>query len=390
MKYVVIGASAAGISAVQKLRELNPQAEITLISKDTEIYSRCILYHYLEGTRTLEELNFAGMDFDKRMNIHWIKGTSVVGIDAELQIIQLDDGRKVEYDELCIASGAHTNYPPIPGLREGNNIVGFRDLSDAEEIGRNLENIKNIFVMGAGLVGIDVIAGLLPYKKNITLADMGPYMMPIQLDEYSAKIYQDLFSSEGVKQYYGMGAKEFVLEENNNCYKVILQNGEEILTDLVINCAGVRANIEFLEGSGIECDRFGLLIDEYGRTNVMHVYGAGDVTGRSPVWPVAVKEGIVAAYRMCGIEKSIEDYFSLKSSMHFLDVPTLSVGKVNCYDDTYMAEIQKGNGRYKKIVCKEGIVVGALLQGDLSDGGILTECIRLKKSIQEYKEAKTR
>lgn len=390
MKYVVIGASAAGISAVQKLWELNPQAEITLISKDREIYSRCILYHYLEGTRTLEELNFAGMDFDKRRNIHWIKGTSVVGIDAESQTIQLDNGEKVEYDELCIASGAHTNYPPIPGLREGNNIVGFRDLSDVEKIERNLGNIKNIFVMGAGLVGIDVIAGLLPYKKNITLADMGPYMMPIQLDEYSAKIYQDLFSSEGVKQYYGMGAKEFVLDEDNNCYKVILQNGEEILTDLVINCAGVHANIEFLEGSGIACDRLGLLTDEYGRTNAPHVYGAGDVTGRSPVWPVAVKEGIVAAYHMCGIEKSIEDYFSLKSSMHFLDVPTLSVGKVNGYDDTYMAETQKGNGWYKKIVYKEGIVVGALLQGDLSDGGILTECIRLKRSIQEYKEAKLR
>lgn len=382
MKYVVIGASAAGISAVQKLRELNPEGEIVLISKDTEIYSRCILYRYLEGTRTLEELNFAGLDFADGLKIDWLRGAAVTGLDTGRNVVILEDGCEVDYDSLCIAAGSHTNAPPIPGLREGKNIVGFRDLSDVMYIKERLPQVQDIFVMGAGLVGIDVIAGLLPYHKNITLADMGPYMLPIQLDRDTAKTYQDLFAAEGVKQYYGMGAREFVLDEQGRCFKVILQDGTEIPTDMVINCAGVRANVEFLKGSGVECDRYGLLIDPQGRTNIENIYGAGDVTGRSPIWPSAVREGLIAAYSMSGMEREMGEYFSQKSSMHFFDIPTLSIGNVNGYDETCVEEIVKdGAGNYKKIVSKDGVIIGALLQGDLTGSGELAEAVRQKVGV---------
>lgn len=382
MKFVVIGASAAGVNAVQKLRELNPDDEIVLISKDTEIYSRCILYRYLEGTRTLEELNFAGFDFVKGMSITWLRGLEVTGVDINRNAVILDQGNEVYFDKLCIATGSHTNFPPIPGLREGNNIVGFRNLSDAAFVKEMLPDAEHIFVMGAGLVGIDVIAGLFPYHKKITLVDMGPYMMPVQLDRDTAKTYQDLFAAEGVKQYYNMGAKEFVLDENGSCYKVILHDHTEVPTDLVINCAGVRPNVEFLSGSGIECDRYGLLIDEYGKTNIENIYGAGDVTGRCPVWPAAVREGMIAAYSMSGIEKKLGDYFAEKSSMHFLDIPTISIGNVNHYDETYEEEIIKDElGNYKKIVSRDGIVAGALLQGDLTGSGKLAESVRKNGTV---------
>lgn len=383
MRFVVIGASAAGITAVQKLRECNPEAEITLISKDTQVYSRCILYHHLDQTRTLEEMNFAGLDFDSNLHIQWMKGTEAVSVDTIRKIVHTDQNTDVPYDRLCIATGSHSNFPSIPGLREGKNILGFRDLSDADKIMTFLKQAKNIFVMGAGLVGIDVITGLLPHKKNIWLADMGPYMLPIQLDEYAAGVYQKLFSEKGVVQYYGMGAREFVLNEEGNCCKVILQDNTELQVDLVINCTGVRANTEFLEGSGIAYDRFGLLIDEYGRTNVEDVYGAGDVTGRSPVWPVAVREGMTAAYAMSGKRKIKEEYFAQKSSMHFLDIPTVSIGKVNRYDESYQELVQKDDERYMKIVIKEGIVVGVLLQGDISKSGVLMKMISQKKPVSE-------
>lgn len=120
MKFVVIGASAAGISAVQKLRELNPEGEIVLISKDTEIYSRCILYRYLEGTRTLEELNFAGFDFADGLKIDWLRGVAVTGLNTERNVVDLEDGREVDYGRLCIATGSHTqcSADPRPPGRE--------------------------------------------------------------------------------------------------------------------------------------------------------------------------------------------------------------------------------------------------------------------------------
>lgn len=388
MRFVVLGASAAGTNVVRKLRELNKDAEIIMVSEDTSIYSRCILYHHLKGERTLEELNFVGPCFEERMNITWINGVRATGVDIENKRVLFSDHRSIEYDKLCIATGSHPNFFPIPGLREGMNITGFRNFVDVEFIEERLETAENIFVMGAGLVGIDVVAGLLPHGKNITLVDMAPYMLGIQLDDYSAGVYGRMFAEKGVKQYYNMGAKEFVLDENSNCYKVILNDGTEIDTDLVINCAGVRANVEFLEGSGIECDKFGLVFDEKGQTNVPDIYGAGDVSGRAPIWPVAVKEGMIAAYNMSGIEKSMDDFFASKSTMNFLGLPSMSLGQANRYDDTYTEEIYKDEekGIYKKVVHKDGVITGAILQGDLSYSGVLTQLIRRKIDVSRIKK----
>ena len=388
MKYVVIGASAAGTNVVSTLRKLNPEAEITMISKDTAIYSRCILYHHLKGERSLEQLNFVGPDFEKRMNLNWIKGVAASTVDCDRNVVVLSDGREVEYDSLCIATGSHPNFFPIPGLREGKNITGFRDFCDVEFIEERIKDAENIFIMGAGLVGIDVVAGLVKYHKNITLVDMAPYMLGIQLDDYSAGVYGDMFAKEGVKQYYNMGAKEFVLDEEGNCYKVILNDGTEIPTDLVINCAGVRANVEFLQDSKLECDRFGLIFDENGRTNVPNVFGAGDVSGRNPIWPVAVKEGIVAAYNMSGLKKSMDDFFASKSTMNFLGLASMSLGQANRYDDSHTEVIFKDPEKkiYKKIVHKDGVITGAILQGDLSYCGVLTQLIRRKIDVSKVKK----
>ena len=388
MKYVVIGASAAGTNVVRKLRELNPDAEIVMISEDTTIYSRCILYHHLKGERDLEGLNFVGPDFEKRMNINWIKGVKATGVDTDSNVVFLNNGEEVTYDSLCIATGSHPNFFPIPGLREGKNITGFRNFCDVEFIEERLDKANNIFIMGAGLVGIDVIAGLVKYGKNITLADMGPYMLPIQLDEYAANVYGKMFEEKGVKQYYSMGAKEFVLDEEGNCYKVILNDGTEIPTDLVVNCAGVRSSVEFLQGSKLECDRFGLIFDETGRTNIPNVYGAGDCSGRNPIWPVAVKEGMIAAYNISGVPRKMDDFFAPKSTMNFLGLASMSLGNPNRYDETHSVEIYKDPKKkiYKKIVHKDGVIVGAILQGDLSYSGVLTQMIRRKIDITKVKK----
>ncbi len=386
-KYVVIGASAAGCNAIKEIRKLKPDCQITLISTDKTIYSRCILYHHLKGIRTLEQLNFMEPNFEEVYKVNWLRGKTATGVDTDANLVKLDDGTTVEYDALLIATGSHTNFPPIPGLREGTNIVGFRNFDDIEKIEAVLPDIQNIFIMGAGLIGIDAAAGLVPYHKNVTIADMGPYMLPIQLDAEASQTYIDLFAKEGVRQFYNMGAKEFRLDETGRCYEVEMGDGTIVPVDLVINCAGVRSNVEFLADSKIECDRFGLLFDHQGRTNIPNVFGAGDVSGRAPIWPVAVKEGIIAAGNMCGKAMSMDDFFASKSTMNFLGVPTLSVGSPNKYDESHEVVIERDKkGNYKKIVSKDGVITGALIQGDLSYAGVLTQLIRRKIDVSKVKK----
>lgn len=386
MRYVVLGASAAGINGIRELRKLDKESEIILISKDKEMYSRCILHHYLGGERTIPELNFAETNFEELYNVQWIKGTACTAVKPEEQKVVLENGEEVAYDKLLIATGSHTFIPPVKGLKEAKNVVGFRNIEDIEVLKEASKTHKNFLVMGAGLVGLDCTCGLLEVGVNVTLVEMADWMLVKQLDPRAAKTYQDAFEAKGVKQYYGDGIAEAVLNEEGMITSVVLASGTEIPCDFVVVTAGVRSNVEFLEGSGIETNKFGLVYDETGKTSDDNIYGAGDVSGMRPIWPVAVKEGIIAASNMTGHPRKMTDFFASKSTMNFLGIPSMSLGNVNPEDDKYAVEIKETKDSYKKIVHQDGKIVGAILQGDLAYGGILQQLIARKIDITKVKK----
>ena len=386
MRYVVIGASAAGISGIRELRKLDKTSEIILISKDKEIYSRCILHHYLGGHRTVPELNFAESNFEELYQVQWIKGKACTGVRPAEKKVALEDGQEVSYDKLLIATGSHTFIPPIKNLKEANNVIGFRNIEDIETLKEVAKTHKNILVMGAGLVGLDCTSGLLELGVNVTMVEMAGWMLVRQLDPRAAKTYQDTFAAKGVKQYYGDGIAEAVMNEDGNITSVILSSGTEIPCDYVVVTAGVRSNVEFLGGSGIETSKFGLVYDVTGKTSNDDIYGAGDVSGTSPIWPVAVKEGIIAASNMAGVPRKMTDFFASKSTMNFLGIPSMSLGNVNPEDDAFSVEIRDTGASYKKIVHQDGKIVGAILQGDLAYGGILQQLIARRIDVTKVKK----
>ena len=382
MRYVVVGASAAGITGAKTLREIDKEAEIIIVSKDEHIISRCMLHHYIKGERTVEQLNFANPEnVIEAYNLKWIKGIEVVGIDPKEKVLSLSNGETLSYDKVLIATGASSFVPPVENLREANHVVGLRNLEDAIEIREKASHVKNVVVLGAGLVGIDAVTGLLDYDVHVTLVEMGKRILPIQLDEYTAGVYQKRFEENGVDIKLGVSAQKVIIDEHKNPTGLQLNTGEVIPCELIIVATGVRANVKFLEGSGIETDRFGLIISPQGLTNTRDVYGAGDVTGRNPIWPNAVKEGMVAANNMMGIEIYMTDFFSSKNTMNFLGLPTISLGIPIKPDDTYKEEIEQQGRDYKKIIHKNGKIYGAIIQGDLSYVGVLTQLVKFKIDV---------
>ncbi|MDM0796359.1 FAD-dependent oxidoreductase [Clostridium perfringens] len=386
MRYIVVGASAAGISGAKTLRELDKDAEIILVSKDENVYSRCILHHYISGHRDIEALDFTDRDFFEKYNIEWKKGLEVKSIDDREHIIGLSNGESLKYDKILLATGASAFIPPVENLREAKNVVGLRNLEDAIKIKEEAEKVKNVVVLGAGLVGIDAIAGLVGKNLNVTLVEMGDRVLPIQLDKYASSKYEKRFEDAGVKLKLGVRAEKVLIDENKNPKALLINTGEEIPCELIIGATGVRSNVAFLKDSSIETDRFGLIINEKGETNARDVYGAGDITGRNPIWPTAVKEGIIAANNMVGNEIFMEDFFGSKNTMNFLGLTTMSLGVVNVPDDSYTEEIDISGENYKKIIHKDGKIYGAIIQGDLSYAGVLTQLIKEKIHVSKVKK----
>ena len=387
MRYVVIGASAAGISGAKTLRELDKEAEIVLVSKDENVYSRCILHHYISNHRDVDALNFTSKEFFEENNITWMKGLEVKALNDKDQVLELSSGETLSYDKLLVCSGASAFIPPVPGLREGNNVVGLRNLDDAILIKEQAKKVKNVVVLGAGLVGIDAVSGLLGQGLNISLVEMSNKILPLQLDKHASDVYEKKFIEEGVSLKLDVKAEKLLLDENNNPKALLLNTGEEVPCELVVVATGVRSNIAFMENSNVECDRFGLIIDAKGKTNVENIYGAGDVTGRNPIWPTAVKEGIIAAHNMLGKEMIMTDFFGSKNTMNFVGIATMSLGMVETADETYIVETKVEGDNYKKIIHKDGKIYGAIIQGDLSYAGVLTQLI--KENIDVSKVTKS-
>ena len=385
-KFVVIGASAAGINCAKTLRQNDKESEIILISKDDKVYSRCILHHYIDGRREIDALDFTPKDFFEKYNIKWIKGVEVIGIDTDKKIIKISNNENISYDKVLLATGASSFLPPIENLRTANNVIGLRNLDDAIKIKEKAKEVKNIAILGAGLVGVDVLAGLLHYDVNISLIEMGDRLLPLQLDKYAASVYEEKLRKKGVNLKFNVRAEKVIVDEENNPKAIMLSTGEEVPCDLIVACAGVRSNIEFLKDSKIECDKFGLIINEKGETNIKDVYGAGDITGRNPIWPTAVKEGIIAANNMTNRKSEMDDFFGSKNTMNFCGLATMSLGIVNKPDETYKEVIEKKNEDYKKIIYKDGLIHGAIVQGDLSYVGVLTQLIKDKINVDKVKK----
>ena len=218
MKYVVLGSSAAGINGIRELRKLDKESEIILISKDREIYSRCILHQYLGGERNIEQLCFVEKNFEDCYQVKWIKGKACVGLKRQEKQVLLEDGTLISYDKLLIATGSHTFIPPVKHLKEAKNVIGFRNIEDIDTLKEVAKTAKHIVVMGAGLVGLDCACGFLELGVKVTLVEMAGWLLSKQLDERAAKTYQEAFSKQGIMQYYGVGISEVILDEENNIY----------------------------------------------------------------------------------------------------------------------------------------------------------------------------
>lgn len=374
MMYVILGVGAAGISAAKTIRQHDKDASVIMISSDRSVHSRCMLHKYISGERDEKTLSFVPEGFFEEENIYWYPETCASQIDTDGQNVILDDGTKIHYDKLLIATGADSFIPPVGDFRTASNVYGLRNLSDAQAIRERGKTAGKVLVIGAGLVGLDAAYGFLEEGKDVTVVEMAERILPLQLDACAGKEYQKLFEQAGCRFLLGRKAEQTVLDRENAVTTVILDDGTEIGCDLVIVAAGVRPAIACVKGSRIFADRF-IQVDEYMQTTCKDVYAAGDVTGIAGIWPNAMKQGAVAGSNMCGIRQQYLDRYGMKNTINFFGLTTLSLGRgVEADGDEVIVREDRRN--YKRAIIRDGKLDSILLQGDIDYSGIYQYLIK--------------
>ncbi|MDR1932242.1 MAG: FAD-dependent oxidoreductase [Spirochaetales bacterium] len=379
MKHLIIGVGAAGISAARTILKEKPEDSVVLVSQDEEVYSRCMLHKLISGERDAAGLNFVNDGLLEHKNLEWIKGKTVTRLEAATKSVYAGDEKIASGDTILIATGANSVTPPIGELRTAKNAFGLRHLPDARGIASCAKNAKEVVIIGAGLVGLDAAYALLELGKKLTIIEMAPTVLAINLDAHAAAAYQKLFEDKGVVFHLARKVVNTRGDGRGNITAVELDNGSLIPCDMVVMAVGVRPAIGFLEGSGIKTER-AIVVDDYLESSEPGIYAAGDVAGFSGVWPNAQKQGEIAAYNMCGTKWIYDDRFAIKNTVNFFGLLSLSVGAINPADGDEVL-VKEDRLNYRKLILRGGVPMGIILQGEIGGSGFWLHLIKNKMRI---------
>ena len=389
MKHLIIGAGAAAMTAVRTILKEKSEDKIIVVSEDEVVYSRCLLHKFISGERDETNLNFVNDNILESPNVQWIKGKTITRLDGEAKTVYAGDEMLASADTVLIATGASSITPPIGELRTAKNAFGLRHLSDARAIVERMQKAQKIAVIGAGLVGLDAVYGILESKggeaKDITVIEMAPSVLAVNLDAHAGEAYQRLFEKHGVKFYL---ARKVVNTKSTgeNINALELDGGTEIPCDMVIMAVGVRPAAAFLAGGasspgGVELtERGAVKVGDYLETNISGIYAAGDVAGLSGNWPNAQKQGEIAAYNMTGTKWAYEDRFALKNTANYFGLISLSLGAIHPQEGDEVL-VQEDKNNYRVLILREGVPTGIILQGEIGNTGFWQHLIKNKIRI---------
>jgi NADPH-dependent 2,4-dienoyl-CoA reductase/sulfur reductase-like enzyme/rhodanese-related sulfurtransferase len=278
-KIIVIGGLSAGPSAAAKARRENEKAEIILFEKSPNIsYATCGIPYALSGViPSRDKLLVVEADLLRdRFNIDVRLGEEVLDILPEKkQIVTTKD--VYDYDSLVFTTGARPNVPPIKNLNQALNWSTCRSLADFDKIMKEgiLDSVKNITVLGSGLIGVEVAENIAELGKSVTLIEGNTQILPMWQPKFS-NIAQKELERHQIKVITGHYAKAFITEKDV-IKQIDLGNGEQIDTDFVIVSTGIKPNTEILLNKGAEALPNGALkVNEKMETSIKDIYAAGD------------------------------------------------------------------------------------------------------------------
>jgi NAD(P)H-nitrite reductase large subunit len=397
MRYVIIGGSAAGISAIEAIRSIDRESPIDLFSDEaTPLFSRVLLPYYVAEELSKPLLNFRSADFFEQNRITPHLGLRVQKISIDSKTIHTQNGDSHPYDKLLLATGGNPIVPSIPGI-EKEGISTLKTMADAERI-YNLKGRKAV-VIGAGSVGVESCISLKRRGMEVTLLEQLAHVLPTVFDEEAASIVRKRIENLGIKTITGEKALRFT---GNGRVKSVITDSREIECDMVVVAVGVKPAIELAQTAGIEMGSLGgIKVNNRMMTNMSDVYSAGDVTETyditrdsnwiNAIWPCAVEQGRIAGLNMAGRETPYEGSFRRNSIGNFIGVPAISMGLTQAETcstceggETFQEIRKKTKDTYKKLVLKNGRLVGAILVGQTQKAGLFFVLLKKRINVSEY------
>ena len=306
--HVIVGASLAGAKAAETLREEGFDGRVVLVGSEGERpYERPPLSKdYLRGEVGREKVYVHDDAFYSEHDIELRLATTAVDLDASRKQLTLDDGDRLSYDRLLLATGSEPRRLTIPGA-DLDGVLYLRSVHDSDLLRELLDRGGAVVVVGAGWIGAEVAASARQRGLDVTVVE--PASVPLErvMGAEVGAIYRDIHTDHGVEMLMGTGVEAF--EGDEAVERVRTSDGRVIECDFVVVGVGVQPRIQLAEQAGLDVDN-GILVDEQLETSMPGVFAAGDVANarhrfygeriRVEHWANALHQGPAAARSMLG------------------------------------------------------------------------------------------
>ncbi|MBI3095205.1 MAG: NAD(P)/FAD-dependent oxidoreductase [Rhodocyclales bacterium] len=395
MKHVIIGNGPTGLVAAETLRRLQPDAEIALIGDEAEPpYSRMAIPYFLIGKIADSGTHLRkSHDHYARERIHLIEGR-VVKVDAPAKQLEFASGERLPYDRLLIATGSQPIRPKVAGM-DLANVHTCWTIEDARAIAAKAKPGSRVLQLGAGFIGCIIMESLAARGVELTVVEMGDRMVPRMMTPKAGAMIKAWVEKKGVAVH--VNAAITAIEQKDGALAVKLSTGGELAADLVICAAGVRPNIEFLQGSGVAMER-GIRVDAGMRTSVADIYAAGDVTEAADfhtgkpelnaIQPNAVDQARIAAHNMAGGEAVSGGSLAI-NVLDTLGLISTSFGQwqgvAREQGGAGVERVDEDNYRYLSLQFKGDVLIGATSIGWTDHVGALRGLVQTQAPLGEWK-----
>jgi nitrite reductase (NADH) large subunit len=387
---VIIGLGVTGATAAIKLREISPDAKISVFTDEKyQHYLRPRLYEVVAGEKRPEEIYSYPAGFFEKRNISIDFRRRAVELDLAKKQVLLAGGSQVNYDKLLLANGARAFLPPINGV-EKKGVFTLRTIEDALAIREYSKKVKKVIVAGGGLLGLEFAVCARKLGKAVDVLEIRPRLLSRQLDEDGATMLKSKLEDLGIKTSLGVKVNEILGHDQVN--GVALSNGEELQGGLLLIAAGIRSNTALATEAGIKVDH-GVKADEHLQTSANDVYAAGDVAEvNGIVYGIihpSVEQAKIASTNMVNGDMSAYKGEHYSATLKVAEISITSMGLVNPEGPPY-EEIKKVNtqrGVYKKIVLDDGKIVGAIILGERTGIESVRKLMDRSIDITRYKDS---
>lgn len=390
MHVAIVGCGVAGATAATAIKERKPETKVSVYTDEKYFYyPRPRLYYVLSGEAEPSEIYAFPAEWYEERGIQVSLNKKATDIDTTKNELVLEDGSRIKYDKLLLANGAHPFIPPVKGV-EKNGVFTLRSLQDALAIKEYAKKTRKAIVVGGGLLGLEFAASLKKLGQQVEVVEVLPRLLPMQLDQDGATLLKEIIETRGINISVGVKTDEVLGQDATS--GISLNNGKQLSGDMVLFSAGIRPNTDLAVHAGIKVNR-GVVVDQNLQTNVNDVYAAGDVAEFKErvygIIPAAVDQAKIAALNMLEKEKHLYQGTIPSNTLKIAGIDLTSMGLVTP-EEHGSEEIKKMNREakvYRKIVLKQGIIVGVIVLGETRSIAPLKSLMDKRIDVSRYKDS---